>query len=74
MSAAEPRPAGPAPDDKVDEAVEETFPASDPPAYQAAVTSGAPNHEAEAEPKRNAPVMAIIAVAAVIILLWALFG
>jgi hypothetical protein len=74
MSAAEPRQAEPVPDDKVDEAGEESFPASDPPAYQSAVTSGAPNHEAVAEPKRNAPVVAIIAVAAVILLLWLLFG
>lgn len=72
MSAAEPRPAEPALDDKVDEAIEESFPASDPPAYPTAATSGAPNHEAG--PKRNAPVVAIIAVAAVIVLLWALFG
>ncbi|MFE0756862.1 hypothetical protein ACFW16_23065 [Inquilinus sp. NPDC058860] len=72
MSAAEPRQAEPAPDDKVDEAVEESFPASDPPAYRSSVTSGAPNHQAE--PKRNAPVVAIIAVAAVIVLLWLLFG
>jgi hypothetical protein len=74
MSAAEPHPAEPALDDKVDEAVEESFPASDPPAYPTAATSGAPSHEAVAEPKRNAPVVAIIAVAAVIVLLWLLFG
>ncbi|KGM32094.1 hypothetical protein [Inquilinus limosus] len=75
MSAAEPRQAEPAPDDKVDEAIEESFPASDPPAYPAGVTSGAPSHEAAApEPKRNAPVVAVIAVAVVIVLLWALFG
>jgi hypothetical protein len=74
MSAAEPRPAGPVPDDKVDEAVEESFPASDPPAYPTAATSGAPSHEADIESKRNAPVVAIIAVAAVILLLWLLFG
>lgn len=72
MSAAEPRPAGPVPDDKVDEAVEESFPASDPPAYPTAATSGAPSHETR--PKRNAPVVAIIAVAAVILLLWLFFG
>lgn len=72
MSAAEPRQAGPVPDDKVDEAVEDSFPASDPPAYPSAVTSGAPDHGAE--PKRNAPVVAIIAVAAMIVLLWLLFG
>ena len=70
MSAAEPRQADL--DDKVDEAVEESFPASDPPAYPTAATSGAPSHEAE--PKRNAPVMAIVAVAAVILLLWLFFG
>ena len=74
MSAAEPRQAEPAPDDKVDEAVEESFPASDPPAFQAAAISGAPSHEADAAPKRNAPVVAVIAVAAVILLLWLLFG
>jgi len=74
MSAGEPRRAEPAPDDKVDEAVEETFPASDPPAFQAGATSGAPSHDAEAEPKRNGPVVAIIAVAAIAVLLWALFG
>lgn len=74
MSAAEPRQAGPVPDDKVDEAVEESFPASDPPAYATAATSGAPSHDSEAAPKRNAPVVAIIAVAAVILLLWLLFG
>jgi hypothetical protein len=72
MSAAEPRPAGPVPDDKVDEAVEESFPASDPPAYPTAATSGAPSHETQ--PKRNAPVVAVIAVASVIVLLWLLFG
>jgi hypothetical protein len=72
MSAAEPRPAGPPSDDKVDEAVEETFPASDPPSYQA-VTSGAPDHE-EARPQSNTPVVALIAVAAVLVLLWAFFG
>ena len=39
------------------------------------MTSGAPSHEAAApEPKRNAPVVAVIAVAVVIVLLWALFG
>ena len=73
MSAAEPRPAAPPPDDKVDEAVEETFPASDPPSYQP-LTSGAPTHEDEGQPKSNTPVVALIAVAAVLVLLWAFFG
>lgn len=74
MSAAEPRPAGPTPDEKIDEAVEESFPASDPPAFQAGATSGAPSHEADEPPRRNAPVIALIAVAAVLVLVWALFG
>ena len=74
MSAAEPRPAGPTPDEKIDEAVEESFPASDPPAFQAGATGGAPDHQLDEPPRRNAPVIALIAVAAVLVLVWALFG
>jgi hypothetical protein len=73
MSAAEPRPAEPALDDKVNEAIDESFPASDPPATRAAVTSGAPDHDTD-QPRSNTPVIALIAVAAVLVLLWAVFG
>ena len=73
MSAAEPRRAAPAEDERVDEAVDESFPASDPPAWQGGATTGAPARVPD-RPRRQAPVKALLAVAAVIVVLWLLFG
>lgn len=74
MAAAEPRQTGRPLDETIDRAVEDSFPASDPPAFQAGLTSGGPNHAPATRPQRNAPVAAIVTVAAVLMLLWAVFG